>query len=328
MYRFESPWLLLLLALLPLIAFVAARRRSLLFSSGTLLQGLPTTFKQRLVNLPHYLYAAALALAIVALARPQWGDQKQEVRTDGVDIVLCIDVSTSMYGLDMDSAREKNRLDVVKEVVSDFVAKRSSDRIGLVVFAGEAYTQSPMVFDSAMLSSFVERIEIGMTPEDGTAIGLGLMNSLARLERSEAKSKLVVLLTDGENNGTEVKPLTAAEAAKSLGIKVYTVAVGQKGRVPYKRQFFGREVVEYFNSNPDFSEMQSIAEITGGRFFRADDDKTLEEVYSEIDQLEKSEIDATIYFQWRELFSYALVAALGCIVLAHLLAATWLRRLV
>ncbi len=329
MFRFESPWFLLALLALLIVWLIVYKNKPkvIKYSSALLIDGLPKTLKQRFINAPFYLYVLSFILLVLALARPQWGNQKHEVTTNGIDIALCIDVSTSMYGLDMDANHQKNRLDIVKEVVENFIKKRPTDRMGLVVFAGEAYTQSPMIFDGDMLITFVRQVKVGMTPKDGTAIGLGLMSALARLDKSKAKSKIVLLLTDGENNNMQVEPITAAKAAKQLGVKVYTIAVGRRGRVPYKREFFGRQTIDYFNSNPDFSEMVKIAKITGGKFFKADDKDALDKIYSEIDKLEKTKIDATIYFKWRELFTYPLVCALVCLLMAQLLSATWLRAI-
>lgn len=244
---------------------------------------------------------------IIALARPQSALSWQNVSTQGIDIVIALDISSSMLAEDF----KPNRLEAAKSVASDFVRDRINDRIGLVVFSGESFTQCPLTTDHDVLQNLFKDIRNGMI-EDGTAIGMGLATSVNRLKESEAKSKIVILLTDGENTAGSIPPLTAAEIAKSFGVRVYTVGVGTIGMAPYPfEDMFGRRVYKDVEVKIDEKTLKGIAEITGGNYFRATGNKSLKEVYEEIDQLEKTKIDVTEYSKKKEEFlPLALIAAL------------------
>jgi Ca-activated chloride channel family protein len=263
--------------------------------------------------LRHVVFAlrlVALGLMITALARPQSSSSWQDISTEGIDIVISLDISGSMLAEDL----KPNRLEAAKAVAMKFVEKRHSDRIGLVVYSGESFTQCPLTTDHSVLKNLFSQIKNGMI-EDGTAIGLGLATAVNRLKESEAKSKVVILLTDGVNNRGAIPPLTAAEIAKAFSIRVYTIGVGTNGQAPYPVQTpFGKQY-QYEEVKIDEDMMKEIARLTGGRYFRATDNKKLEEIYAEIDALEKSKIDVTEYRKRSEeylpwlMMSAALLAA-------------------
>jgi Ca-activated chloride channel family protein len=233
--------------------------------------------------------------------------------------MLALDISGSMRTLDF---RPKNRLFVAKKVIENFITGRSHDRIGLVVFAGKSFTQCPLTLDYGILVQFLRQVDFGMV-EDGTAIGTGLMNACNRLRESGAKSKVAILLTDGANNSGEVDPITAAKAAKALGIKVYTIGVGKEGEQPIEIDdpLFGKRIVSQ-KTDVDFPTLKSMAELTGGKAYRAQDAKALETIYGQIDKLEKTEIKTTSYYRYHELFRNLLLAALAALILEIILANT------
>jgi Ca-activated chloride channel family protein len=271
---------------------------------------------------------AALALLVVALARPQLGKADSVVRSEGIDIMLAVDVSSSMLAEDfqLDGGRA-NRLEAVKAVVRDFAAGRPNDRIGLVLFAGRPYTQAPLTLDHGWLLSTLDRAEIGMI-EDGTAVGSALATAVARLEGADAKSKVVILLTDGVSNAGKVAPLTAAEAAQTLGYRVYTIGAGTRGAAPYpQRDPFGRTVYVNMPVDVDEKTLQQVAERTGGRYFRATDTDSLRLIYAEIDQLETTSQEGLQYLDHHELYVWLVVPALLLLAVEALLAQTWLRVL-
>ncbi|MBF0215861.1 MAG: VWA domain-containing protein [Candidatus Omnitrophica bacterium] len=274
------------------------------------------------------LRALALCLLVLALMRPQKGIEETKVRSEGIDIVLGVDVSGSMMAEDFVLKGErKNRLEAVKEVVRDFIKKRSNDRIGLVVFAGAAYMQCPLTLDYGVLLKFLDRIDIGMV-EDGTAVGDGLSTALARLKDVDSKSKVVILLTDGINNAGRVDPDHAAEMAHAIGVKVYTIGAGSKGEVPYPaRDFFGNKVYQWVKIDVDDASLQKIAEVTGGRYFRATDTEKLKEIYSEIDRLERTKMEITSYGDYRELFPLFALFAMAAMLIEVVLRNTVLRTL-
>jgi Ca-activated chloride channel family protein len=284
-------------------------------------------WRVRVRHAPLALAALGLVLASAALARPQWGSVKQNVTTQGVDIVVSLDVSGSMAAEDF---QPKNRLAVAKEVVADFVTRRGNDRIGLVIFAGKSLTKAPPTTDTAVLLRQLEDVHLDALP-DGTAIGSGLATALTRLRRSKAKSRVVVLVTDGANNAGEIDPATAADLAKAMEVRVYTVAVGRGGRVPMPVQvqdpLTGRITRQTLPVEVDIDEalLQRIAERSGGEAFRATDPGSLRAIFERIDTLEKSEIKLTAYRRYRELFPPVLAAAAAALAAAGLLVAGGLR---
>ncbi len=265
----------------------------------------------------------AVGVIIVALARPQSSSSWQDINTEGIDIVLALDISGSMLAEDL----KPNRLEASKNVAVDFIAKRPTDRIGLVVYSGESFTQCPLTTDHDVLKNLFSEIKNGMI-EDGTAIGMGLANSVNRLKNSEAKSKVIILLTDGYNTTGAIPPLTAADIAKTFGIRVYTIGVGTNGQAPYPVQTpFG---IQYQNIDVKIDEatLQQIAKSTDGKYFRATDNDKLAQIYAEIDQLEKSKIEVTEYKNRTEEFFPWLIAGLALVGLEFLLKNTWFRSIV
>jgi Ca-activated chloride channel family protein len=244
----------------------------------------------------------AVAGIIIALARPQSGLRGEEIKTEGIDIMLALDVSSSMLAEDI----EPNRVEAAKEVAADFVQGRRNDRIGLVVFSGKAYTQCPLTLDYGVLLELFEEMKVGMI-EDGTAVGMGLGVAVNRLRDSDAQSKVVILLTDGRNNRGEIDPKTAAQLATSFDIRVYTIGAGKQGtaRYPVDDPFLGRRYVQ-MRVDVDEEMLQEVADLTGGQYFRATDRKSLESIYQEIDQLEKTEIEVTEFTRYSELFHFPL----------------------
>ena len=327
MSRLAYPWCLLVLAVIPLIAYWRIRRRgrepALRFPELTPLAALAPSLWARLAWLPFAIRMLAVALLIVALARPQKGAAGEEIVAEGVDIMLVIDVSSSMLAEDF---RPQNRLHVAKEVVADFIQKRDNDRLGMVVFARHAFTKTPLTLDHDILLTQLEDVAIGIVP-DGTAIGNAIASGVNRIKNSDAKSKLMILLTDGENTAGEIDPLTAARLAKTFGIKIYTVGVGRGGLVPYpfRDPLYG---VVYQNVEIPIDEenLTRIADTTGGRFFRARDAESLKAVYSEIDSLERTQIEQVQYVRYTELAPRFMTAALLFLALELTLSRTRLRR--
>ncbi len=270
------------------------------------------------------LRALTVAALIFALARPQKTLKEQEITADGVDIVLVMDLSSSMLAQDFNP----DRLEVSKMVASDFVDKREYDRIGLAVFAGEAFTQCPLTTDHRVLKEFLEGLQCGIL-EDGTAIGMGLSTAINRLKDSEAKSKIVILLTDGDNNAGYIKPLTAAEIARELGVKVYTIGVGSRGsaRTPVRRRSNGDYVFGLAEVKFDEDLLKQLSEMTGGQYFRAIDKQSLEQIYQTIDQLEKTKIEVTTIKRYSEEFYFFALLAIVFLVLEILLRYTVFRTI-
>lgn len=324
---FAHPEAFLLLALLPVLVyfhFFRDNRRSTDFRYPTLanVQGLNKTSRVRLRHLPFLLRSFALVLMVVVLARPQLFDQQIEKSVEGIDIVLCMDTSTSMAAEDL----KPNRLEAAKEVAVDFVKGRISDRIGVVPFAAQSFTQCPLTTDYTVLVSLIEKIEMHMV-EDGTAIGLAMATALNRLRDSEAKSRVIILLTDGQNNRGELDPVTAAQAAKALGIRIYTIGVGTRGTAPYPVETVFGKRYQNIPVNIDEDMLKEIADVTGGQYFRATNEVVLKAVYEKIDELEKSIVEVQEYKQVAEVFTPWLLAALACLMLEALLALTGLRKL-
>ncbi|MDE5707408.1 MAG: VWA domain-containing protein, partial [Alistipes sp.] len=280
--HFASPHLLWLLGAIPLLVLYAlwrARqgRASICISTVDGALCAPRTWRYCLRPLPLALRTAAVALLIVALARPQSAEESSTRESEGIDIVLAIDISTSMLARDL----EPDRIQAAKQVAGSFIADRPGDRIGLVAFAGEAFTQSPLTTDQGTLQTLLGRLRSGVI-EDGTAIGNGLATALNRLRESEAKSKVVILLTDGENNRGEIAPLMAAEIARDQGVRVYTIGVGTHGTAPYPTvDYFGNPTLVQAQVRIDEQTLSRIAELTGGRYFRATDNDKLRAIYDE-----------------------------------------------
>ncbi len=278
--------------------------------------------KERLRHLPFMLRMAALALIIIALARPQSTSKGQNVYSEGIDIVLALDISGSMLAEDF----QPNRIEAAKNVAQDFIGGRTNDRIGLVIFSGESFTQCPLTVDYEVLKGLIKPLKSGMI-EDGTAIGLGLANAVNRLRESKAKSKVIILLTDGVNNRGEIDPISAAQIAQSYGIRVYTVGVGTMGEAPYPVQTpFG---IRYQMVPVEIDEkvLSQVAEMTDGKYFRATDNKKLRAIYQEIDKLEKTRVEVRSYRRYTELFYSFIFAALFLLAGDIGLSNTWLRKL-
>lgn len=326
----HDPWVLLALVLVPLLA-----RRQRQVAAPTLpypmleaVRAVGPGRRARWRWLLPALRLAALALLIVAAARPQLGRAASEVRSEGIDIMLAVDVSSSMLAEDfqLDGGRA-NRLDAVKSVVREFLAKRPNDRVGLVLFAARPYTQAPLTLDHGWLLANLDRAQIGLI-EDGTAVGSALATAIGRLEASEAKSKVVILLTDGQSNAGKVPPLTAAESAKALGYRVYTIGAGTRGTAPYPQiDPFGRKIYVNMPVDVDEDTLAKVAEATGGRYFRATDTESLRQVYADIDQLETTSQEGLQYLDYDELYVWFGLAALLLLAGEALLAQSWLRVL-
>ena len=326
--HFASPYYLWLLTLLvPMIGYYVWRTlqggAAIRISSVAGVVRAPKTVRYYLRHLPFALRAAAFALLVVALARPQDVEQNVRTNTEGIDIMLAIDVSGSMLARDF----KPDRITAAKEVAGSFIADRYGDRIGLVAFAGEAFTQSPLTTDQSTLQTLLARIRSGLI-EDGTAIGNGLATAINRLRESEAKSKVIILLTDGVNNRGEIAPLTAAEIAKAQGIRVYTIGVGTEGMAPYPAiDMFGN--IAFVNQKVEIDEktLTAISDMTGGKYFRATDKAKLKAIYDEINQLEKSKVEETEHVSYHELYLAWVLAALGLLLAEFLLANLVLKRI-
>jgi Ca-activated chloride channel family protein len=319
MFRFEYPYVFFLLALIPLVLYIRRRRhgeRSIAFSSFRLFDGsgLEVSAVKKYARM--IMRAAVLVLLLLALARPQTGRSESVIHTEGVDILLVIDISGSMQAQDF---KPKNRLEAAKEVVGEFISKRPNDRIGLVAFAAQAITQCPVTPDHHVLSRLVQEVDIGML-EDGTAIGVALATACNRLKDSEAKNRVVVLLTDGQNNAGSVDPTTAAKVASSLGIKVYTIGVGTRGVVPMpvNDPLLGKRIVP-MQVDIDTETLKNIADITKGKFFLATDSEELKEIYNKIDELEKTKIESKTYTNYTDHFAWFALPAL-CLLFLELVA--------
>jgi len=323
--RFAHPWFFALLLVVPAFLWWQFRKRraAVTYSDLAFLKGAPNRgrFARPLVLA---CYAVAMALMIIALARPQRGRQFQEVETRGIDIMLCLDISGSMQAEDFSP---DNRLAVAKERAKEFVSKRQGDRIGLVVFSATSLTQCPLTLDRNIINALVDRVGFGML-EDGTAIGLGLASAVARLKDSKAKDRVIILLTDGVNNTGDIDPITAAQAAASFGIKIYAIGVGSKGPVPFPVDdpVFGRRYAQV-QIDLDTQTLQKVADLTGGRFFLATDASGLKNIYDEIDRMEPTTFKVKQYTVQNELAGGWLLAAVIAMLAGVLLATAVLRRL-
>ena len=311
---FASPaYLFLLLLLIPVAGWYIYELRkadaSLQMSDTQTLKKQPKSARIYLLHVPFVLRVACITLLSVALARPQLTNRWSSESTEGIDIMMALDISGTMQAEDL----KPNRLEAAKQVASDFVIARPNDQIGLVVFAGESFTQCPLTTDHAVLINLFKSVKFGMI-EDGTAIGLGLANAVNRMKDSKTKSKVIILLTDGSNNRGEIDPQTAAEIAKTYGIRVYAIGVGSHGqaRVPVQTPVG----VQYMMMDSEFDEstLQRIASTTGGQYFRATDNSSLKSIYEQIDQLEKTKLRVREYSKHTDIFPPFLVAALLCLI--------------
>jgi len=323
---FRSPWILFL------IPFVIAVYRwwrhkqpsaSFRFSSTALLSGIESTWKTRFAFVPSVFRLTAIVLFLVALAGPQTVLEESTVTTEGIDIILAVDCSGSMAAEDFTiNGQRMNRLDVIKNVVQEFIAGRHNDRIGFIAFSAKAYTVCPLTTDYTWLNTNLARVRLGMM-QDGTAIGAAIASAGGRLKNSKAKSRVIIVLTDGINNAGSIDPLTAAHAAQAMGIKVYTIGAGTKGVAPFPvHDFFGQTVYQNVQIDIDEKTMTEIARLTGGQYFRATDTDSLRKIYKEIDRLEKTQIEEKGYKEYKELFVYFLAAALVFLLLEIILANT------
>lgn len=312
---FANPeYLFLLLLLLPIVGWYIYELRksdaSVQVSDTRVLAAQPKSIRIWLLHVPFVLRIAVITLISIALARPQLTNKWSSQSTEGIDIMMALDISGTMLAEDL----RPNRLEAAKKVASDFVIARPNDQIGLVVFAGESFTQCPLTTDHAVLVNLFKSVEYGMV-EDGTAIGLGLANAVNRMKDSETKSKVIILLTDGSNNRGDIDPQTAAEIAKTYGIRVYTIGVGSYGqaRVPVQTPI-GKQ---YITMDNEFDEttLRSIAETTGGQYFRAKDNSSLKAIYDQIDQMEKTKLRVREFSKHTENFMPFLYAALICLLL-------------
>lgn len=333
--EWKTPSAFLLLALLAAVGVWRLWRRrqrtpSLQVSSVASLKGLRPSVRSRLMVLPFWLQAAGVVLMVIALARPQEANTKVRRNVEGIDIVIALDVSDSMLIEDM---KPLNRLEAAKEVIQNFVTKRSSDRIGIIIFAGESFTLVPPTLDYQMLLGRIKEITTAAEAriKDGTAIGVGLANAAGRLKDSQAKSRIVIFLTDGENNSGTIDPETALELAKGYGLKIYSIGLGRDGptRIPiYQRDLFGNKVKTYqpFESSVNDDLLGRMASETGGKYFRATKEDALVGVFREIDGLEKTKVEVNKYTKYTEKFPPWLLAGLALYLLSILLGQTVLRR--
>ncbi|MGB2768959.1 MAG: VWA domain-containing protein [Candidatus Zixiibacteriota bacterium] len=310
MFRFQDPIFLVFIIvaigiLVYYIKFKRARAASIKYSDINLVRRLKPSFRIRERHVLAVLRMLAIVFLAFALARPQSGRKGEEISSEGIDIILALDISGSMRAEDF---KPHNRLHVAKQVIKEFIEGRRSDRIGLVVFSKQSFTQCPLTLDYGVLFNFLDKVSFGMI-EDGTAIGVAIANAVNRLRESEAEGKVVILLSDGRNNAGEIDPITAAQAAKAMNVKIYTIGAGKPGNAPYPVDdpIFGKRYI-YVENEIDEATLQQIAQITGGEYFRAKDEEALSRIYKQISKMEQTEIKVKEYMQYNELFSnYALV---------------------
>ncbi|GBD93971.1 von Willebrand factor type A domain protein [bacterium BMS3Abin05] len=329
MFRFASPEFLAALAIIPVLIYFHLRKgkqraATLKYSNLELVKSAGKSRWNRYRSALFGLRLLVILLVILALARPQSGSTHEEITTEGIDIILAMDISSSMLAEDF---KPKNRIEAAKEVAEEFVKGRKNDRIGLVVFAKDSYTQCPLTLDYGILLKFIKDVKIGIIP-DGTAIGMALANAVNRLRDSKAKSKVIILLTDGRNNAGELDPVTAAQIARAMGIRIYTIGAGKKGSALYPVQdpFFGKRYVR-MPVDIDENLLKQIASITGGKYFRATNTNSLREIYKEIGKMEKTKIHVKEYTKYKELFVGFLLTALIILIIEILLRNTKFRKI-
>ncbi|OGX08889.1 MAG: hypothetical protein A2Z88_10065 [Omnitrophica WOR_2 bacterium GWA2_47_8] len=330
--EFKDPWILLLIPVCLGVVYYFYRANTqptLRFSSVDSFSKIGNSWKVLVSERMIFLRLIVLALFLISLAGPRKVLEKTETSAEGIDIVLAVDASGSMAAEDFRiNNRRVNRLEVVKNVVEEFIDQRKADRIGLVVFAAHAFTVCPVTTDHEWLKSNLERVELGSLGQDGTAIGSSISSAVGRLKTSKAKSKVVILLTDGVNNAGTIDPLTAAKAAKTFGIKIYTIGAGSKDLVPFPAQdLWGRTVYQNVQIDMDEALLKRIAQETGAEYFRATDTESLKEIYQQIDRLEKTKIEQFGYKEYKELFPYFFVAALLLLLAELVLTHTVLMRI-
>jgi len=330
MFKFHDPWFLLLLLIISFIIYdykKGSRSGRIQYSSIERFKRLriPRTVRFRYILV--LLRIAGIMLIIVSLARPQSGNKFTEVTSEGIDIMLVLDTSGSMQAMDFEINGERvNRLEIAKRVVREFINKRVNDRIGMVVFAEHAFTQCPLTLDYNILLSFLQNVKIGVAG-DGTAIGSALGIAVQRIKNIKSKSKVIILLTDGRNNFGSLFPQTAAEIARTYGIKVYTIGVGTHGEVPFLVDtFFGKRYI-YQSVDIDEETLQDIAKITGGQYFKAVDSEALIKIYRQIDAMEKTKVEIKTFYEYNELFYYFLVIGIIAILMEMIFSNTWLRKI-
>jgi Ca-activated chloride channel family protein len=330
MFRFADPQYLYLLLLIPVLIYWYWKRRAkgsgkIRFSDIHVIKRVGKTAKQRLRHSLFLLRLLFISLIILAFARPQSGSQMRETTTEGVDIILALDVSSSMLAEDF---KPKNRLEAAKTVAEEFIQGRQNDRLGLVIFAGESFTQCPLTLDYGVLMTLLQDIKVADQDWDGTAIGMGIVNAVNRLRDSKAKSKVIILLTDGVNNRGEVDPVTASNIAAAIDVKIYTIGAGSQGTAlyPVNDPLLGKRFVP-MPVEIDEEVLKQIAANTNGRYFRATDTKKLSEIYTEIGELEKTKIEVKEFTRYDEYFHYFLLVGLMLFVLEMVLANSVFRKL-
>ncbi|MBN2707925.1 MAG: VWA domain-containing protein [Calditrichaceae bacterium] len=330
MFRFADPWYLLFFLIIPAMGYWYLR--SLYRSGGKIrysdigiLKTLSPSLKQRLRHGLFAIKLIAISLIILALARPQSSSKAEEISTEGVDIMLALDVSSSMLAEDF---KPNNRLTAVKLVAKEFVEGRKNDRLGLVIFAGESFTQCPLTLDYGVLITLLDEIKVAEQDWDGTAIGMGIVNAVNRLRDSKAKSKVIILLTDGVNNRGQVDPITAARIAETYNIRIYTIGAGKEGTAmfPVDDPLFGRQYVPR-QVQIDEKILKEIAEITNGHYFRAYDENKLKEIYKEIGEMEKTKIEVKEFTRYQEYFVFYITGGLILLILELILSNTYFRKI-
>ena len=326
-FRFEDPWFLILFLIIPYLVWKRKEQATISYSSLEILQNIRAIQVGFISTIPLVLRLFAISLFIMALARPQEGQKRTEILSMGVDIMLALDTSGSMKALDfIQNDKRDTRLTMVKDVVSKFIENRTNDRMGMVVFGSEAYTQCPLTLDQNILQSFLRKLDIGMAG-DSTAIGSAIGIAVKRLKDLKSDSKLIILLTDGRNNAGNLAPLQAAQTAKAFGIKIHTIGVGTRGKAPFLvNSIFGQRYV-YQEVDIDEDTLKEISKITGGQYFRATDLESLKLIYKKIDQMEKSEVKIFDHSEYTELFHYFLIPAILILFLEVTLSNTLFRRL-
>ncbi|MGH8046895.1 MAG: vWA domain-containing protein [Chthoniobacterales bacterium] len=329
---FGTPWVLSLLVLIPLLAWLKGKfggTPGIIFSSTQTLRSIGVRRRSRAGDLLTALALAAFAAFVIGLARPKLGNTITRTQASGVDIMLCVDVSGSMRAEDFTVGnRRANRLEAIKEVGRQFIEQRPNDRIGIIAFAGRPYLVSPLTLDHDWLIQNLDHVQIGQI-EDGTAIGSALATATNRLKDREAKTKLIVLLTDGENTAGKVMPITAAEAAKTLGIRIYAIGAGTQGTAPFPvgRDITGQIAYEDMEVHIDEDTLRKIASISGGEYFRATNTRTLTDIFGEIDKLEKTKIEIEKIALYRDLFPWFVMAGISLLGIEVVASQTIWRRL-
>lgn len=329
---FAHPWVLSLLLLLPLLAWLKGKRGAppaFLYSSVQLVRAVLNVSRSRAGGFLAALRWLALAALIVALAQPRLAKSQTQVKASGIDIAVAIDLSESMASEDFVVGNGRlSRIGMVKTVLKKFIEKRPSDRIGLIAFAVQAFIVTPLTLDHEYLLGNLDRLDLGSIDGSQTAIGSGLSTAINRLRGLKSKSKIVILMTDGQNNAGKLAPLTVAEAAQALGIKIYTIGVGMRGQAPMPgRDIFGRKVYQMMPVDIDEDTLQKIADLTGGKYYRADNTEHFQQIYAEIDRLEKSEAVVKKYTEFRELFTWVILIGMTLLLTELVLKHTVLRRL-